>query len=452
MNKKSLINSDLVIIGAGPIGLTLSIFLKRLGYQPIIYEKRTKSEVLNNLYHRSVNITLSHRGLVTLKSIGCDVQVINKGHKIIGRNYILSKNLNHFTPYTRIKDKYLVSIKRQHLLQALLQKASEMGVLFKFGYELKQVNFESNTLSFKNRKIELNKHFQFLYGCDGINSVVSPQLLEGNVTMTSHSYGYKKIDITKNEAEEMNFCANCLNILSQEDFMFLSLPNKDGSHSGLIHADKKWLKLERNLSEINELFEDSILGIISDIDLQFRKNKIGQFESVNCKVWHNSNTLILGDAAHGMVPFYGQGTNTGFENVSIYADLLKSNNYDFAKTAKNFHKKRKLDVQTISRMSEGNIQKLFLTKEDIAEYVVRNNLESKIEYEFENYFSEYYNVAFTNKSFSYINEISKIQNRILKKEVWNIRNYGKSIIDSNYRSRIYNKIEKEISKKEIEKL
>ena len=381
-----------------------------------------------------------------LKSIGCDIPVIENGKKIIGRNYILNKKSHHFTPYTKIKDKYLISVKRKDLLQNLIQKATEIGVRFRFDYELKRIDFESNTLLFQNEGIDSNNCFQFLFGCDGTNSVVSRQLLKGNVTSTNHTYGYKKIDITKYEAQKMNFQTNCVNVLYQKDFMFLSIPNKDESHSGLICANKNWLKLERTLFEINEIFKGSILEAIPNINLQFKKNRTGSFESISCKLWSNTNTLIMGDAAHGMLPFYGQGTNTGLEDVSIYIDLLKSNNYGFAKTAEDFAKTRKLDVQTISKMSENNIKKLFLTKEDVFEYVLRNRLELEIEYECENYFSEYYNVAFTNKSFSYINKLSNIQNEILEGEVKNRKNHGKLMVDSNYLNRIYRKMEKEISK------
>jgi len=200
--------------------------------------------------------------------------------------------------------------------------------------------------------------------------------------------------------------------------MMLSLPNNDGSHSGLIHANKNLLKKIETEKELSEFLHPLYTEVIIDLCEQFKTNKLGEFKSVHCHQWFKKNALIIGDASHGMVPFYGQGTNAGLEDVQIYMGLLKEYDFDFSRAAIHFQCTRPKDTNEIVKMSERNLNNLELSSTGFDDYFKYKKFELGIEKRIDGYHSEYFNIAFTNMPYKEI-ELLSTWNKLLLEELFN---------------------------------
>lgn len=397
-------NFPIVIIGSGPTGLALAMGLKKIGINTIVFEQRNRTQVINGNDERSVNITLSSRGILALKQIGCSDKVIDASTGVVGRTYFIDGK-SHFVPYTLLPNQQLHSIKRKNLEHILIQEAEKKRIKINFGYKLLEVNTNTSTCKFLYKGKEVRCNYLFLFGADGINSRVRDSLCMPH-SMLMLDYVYKRIEIDAKNAVNIGLNNSTVNIWPNPEGMLLSLPNKDGSHSGLLHIKSNIVDdICINPKLLNDYFPILAKNIV-DFPIKFHKANAGAFGTINCGRWSlRKNILLLGDAAHAMVPFYGQGTNCGFEDAKIMCDLIKKNADDIERAICVFQDIRPKDMNAVAHLSIQNLKNLEM-KQSFEDYITFKNLDLALEQKFPNYHSEYFYVAFSDLPFSKILNIS----------------------------------------------
>lgn len=408
MSKKQL---KIIIIGAGPVGLVLAMRLKQLGFTATVYEERTRSQITAGNDERSVNITLSCRGMSALNLVGCDTTVMCFSARVEGRKYFFHGD-PYFMPYTLLPDHCLYSIKRKKLEDILIQQAEKNGIEIVFNHKMTGINFNKNACIFLHDKNIKEIPYDFLFGTDGAHSRVRSNLHTSCVT-TEHEFVYKRIEVDFDNARALGLDTKSVNIWLSNKGMFLTLPNNDDSHSGLLHLKSIVVDAIDTEPDLLEEFFPVLVKNISDFKTKYFQSAIGAFGSIACEKWFwRSNILLMGDAAHAMVPFYGQGTNCGLEDTTILCNLIADNSDDIKKAAHIFEKSRPKSTSAISNLSLKNLKNLEVEM-DFEEHLTMKYLELEIEKRYSDYHSEYFMVAFSHLSYDEALNISNKCHHIL---------------------------------------
>jgi kynurenine 3-monooxygenase len=345
--------SNISIIGAGLVGTLLAIALKKLGYQPVVFDKRPQPIQSVEYKGRSINLALSDRGLQSLQTFGLDKKILNDAIAMKGRMIHKIDGSLDFQPYHIDRSKCIYSISRASLNKVLVDDATNKGI---------EINFESEPtfLDIDNQILECNHKtysYDFLFAADGAYSSTRLQMKNKGLldfTQSYLDYGYKELEIIPNENNKLE--KNALHIWPRKDFMFIALPNQDGSFTGTLFLKLKGENSFEELDTANKVrafFEQNFLDaipLIQDLEDIFLKSPVGKMVTVNCNPWTSHNICLLGDAAHAIVPFYGQGMNAGFEGVHILHQLLLASNH-FQKTINQFAADRPKDTDAIAQLA-----------------------------------------------------------------------------------------------------
>ncbi|PJF16851.1 Kynurenine 3-monooxygenase [Paramicrosporidium saccamoebae] len=283
--------NKVVIVGAGLVGSLAAIYMARLGHNVVVYEKRPG---------RSINLALSTRGILALKDVGLDKLVLDLAIPMKGR--MLHSADGKSTSVV------INSVSRRGLNEILLNAAEELeNVEFHFEQELQTMDANTGTLSFLHPQTgaETIETADFILGCDGAFSAVRREMLKFARMDFAQSYvphGYKEFSILPDEKGDWKMPLNYLHIWPRGQFMLIALPNPVKSSS-----DVKTLFQTHFPDALELIGEDRVAQ-------EYTKNPVGSL--VTMKV------LLLGDAAHAVVPFYGQGMNAGFEDLTVLSQIL----------------------------------------------------------------------------------------------------------------------------------
>ena len=373
-------NKTITIIGAGLVGSLLAIYLAKRNYRVTIFERRGDMRKANvdraapaGRQGRSINLALSTRGLVALKEVGLDDVIRKNAIPMKGRiMHDVSGHLS-FLPYGK-EGQFINSISRGDLNMLLMDAAEGSGVTIQFDHRCSHIDIETNKIRFDNTA---EHEFELLIGADGAYSAVRGALQFGGRFNFSQEYiehGYKELHIPAGS----NLETNALHIWPRESFMMIALPNPDQSFTGTLFLSfDKFGSLSNAKQFFSETFPDA-LKLIPDFEHQWISNPVSSLVTMKCWPWsHKSNVLLIGDAAHAIVPFYGQGMNAGFEDCRILNRLLDKNKEDWTKTIDEFESLRRPDADAVATLALDN----FIEMRDLVadeEFLLRKKIEAKL--------------------------------------------------------------------------
>lgn len=447
MSQKIIHNSaPLLIIGAGPVGIMLAIRLKQIGYNNvIIFEQRAKHQILRDTSNRSVNITLSSRGISALETIECSEKVKNMSAPVLGRTYHF-KDRNQFLPYTKLSDYQLYSIKRTYLELILVHHAEASGLEIRYSHQLVAINSSTKTCSFAVEGKTVEIAYDFLFGTDGVNSTVRNTLHVESV-VTTHPFVYKKIEISAENALKLDLDRASVHLWKDKSGLLLSLPNCDNSHAGLLHLRSETLdKIYNNLSPLHSFFP-VLADTVDGFEKQFFEAPEGSFKDISCTKWFLRNSiLLLGDAAHASVPFMGQGTNCGLEDVSYLCNYIRSARGNLVHAALMFEQNRPKAAEAISYLSLQNLSNLDVD-EDFEEFLAYKQLDLAIEASFPAYRSQYFLIAFSNLPYDEALRVSEECQPIIRNYAAKKRIGTQSEFSQDFLQEIYSELNGILSKK-----
>lgn len=413
---------NISIIGGGLCGSLLAIRLAQRDYNVFLFEKRADMRTQSVQAGRSINLALSSRGIKALKEAGLEDVLMNQCIPMPGRMIHPLNGETMFQPYSGRSGEYINSVSRSGLNIALLNKVSEFkNISLNFNHNCVHVELDNGTASFKteNNKEIITIQSDVIIGTDGANSAIRKCMLEKSAELrfdfsqTYLSHGYKELTILPDKEGNFQLEKNALHIWPRGSFMIIALPNLDHSFTVTMFHPNDGLQGLNNLKtkiEIENFFMEyypELFNYIPDLVEQFMLSKDSNLITIKCKPWQvNGKVLMMGDAAHAIVPFYGQGMNASFEDVNVFMEILDSQQYEgWNEFFRKFELARIDNTNAIADLAIDNFYEMRDFVDDKT-FIKKRKLETLMEQRFENYFSKYSMVTFR-PDLSYVEAMEK---------------------------------------------
>jgi kynurenine 3-monooxygenase len=318
---------------------------------------------------RSINLALSDRGLLALDRAGltetlADILIPMHGRSIHNRDGSMA-----FQPYGK-EGQFINSVSRATLNARLMDYAESMGVQINFNHKCKSIDWDNNSIALETAEGEtLPRHFDLLFGADGAYSAIRKQYeehLPGFAASLEYiDCGYKELSIPPASSGGYKLDENSLHIWPRKEYMLIALPNLDHSFTCTLFLPMEgatsFASLNTNeaiRSFFVENFPDAVPLMPAYIE-EFVSNPSSVLFTTRCFPWTDKQkTLLIGDAAHAIVPFFGQGMNTGFEDCRILDDLISMYDDNWPVILEEFQTQRKPDTDAIADLALGNYNEM----------------------------------------------------------------------------------------------
>jgi len=379
MNKQKVI-----IIGAGLSGSLLAIYLAKKDFEVDVYEARGDMRKIEMSAGRSINLALSDRGIAALREVGMDEYMLAEAVPMFGRMVHAASGQTRLLPYS-----------------------GRAGVRFYFNQKCVDFDCRTSAALIENAETGEKKSVKgdTLIATDGAGSAIRTAMLHGGVPRFDFSqkfleHGYKELHIPPAADGGFLMEKNALHIWARRSFMMIALPNFDGSFTCtlfLAHTGENSFEQLRDENSLLEFFQtnfaDAILLMPTLVE-DFFANPIGNLGTIKCFPWNvGGKSLLLGDAAHAVVPFYGQGMNASFEDCRVLNQLVDKHGADWETVFNEYGSLRKENTDAIAEMAEENFYEM---RDAVADpvFVRKRELETKLEQMFPDYFSKYSMVTF----------------------------------------------------------
>lgn len=422
------------IIGAGLVGSLWAYILKKKGWTVHVYEKRSDPRLPSPAGlggGRSINLIITSRGLNGLKKAGLADSVLPITIPIFGRRIHNKNGVTAYQAYGRDDSECNYAVSRGDLNKELIEQAQKIGVNFYFSHELKEIEVNKKKLHFADNKIVT---YDCVFATDGAGSVVrknlatlAPQIYKENISYISSDY--KELYLPPSLDQKPQLEKNNLHIWPRGTHMLMALANPDHSFTLTLYLPKTndskinqspipWsFDTIQTKHHVRELFTsefNDIIDLIPDLEPRFLENIQGNLGTVRFSKWHFENSLaLMGDAAHAIVPFFGQGMNSGFEDVTALLDILDQNQWNLRTSFEKYSTSRIPNTQAIADMALENFVEMSAKVGD-QEFLLQKKIESLLEKEFPDlYRSRYGMITYTLIPYKRAQEAGLIQNRLL---------------------------------------
>ncbi len=376
---------SIAIVGSGLVGTVLAIALKQQGHQVFVYEKGEDIRTLD-FSGRSINLALSERGWKMLKRIGLEDKVRQFGIPMYQRA-IHHIEKEEKQPYG-IHGEAIWAVSRGGLNKKLVDWAEEVGVQFVFNTPIWSLDIKKGLLytsEYEHQEWKAIQH-DVIFGADGAYSKVRSRLQRRSRFEYQQSYlpiAYKELVIPAKEQGTFAMDENSFHIWPRKDFMLIALPNMDGSftctlfmpYEGEVSFDA--IQSEREIHHFFQTNFPDALQLMPDLLELYQANPVNSLVTTTCFPWvYKDKVALIGDAAHAVVPFYGQGLNAGLEDVDVLLDCLVSEPDNWEKALDVYQHSRKVNADAIAELSYRNFKEM---SEQTANplFLLRKKIESK---------------------------------------------------------------------------
>jgi kynurenine 3-monooxygenase len=358
---------NITLIGSGLTGPLLAISLAQRGFPVQLYERRPDMRRVRISAGRSINLALSTRGIHALREAGLWGEIANILIPMRGRMMHSVTGDLTFMPYGKDETEFINSVSRAELNISLMNAAEEAGVSIRFNERCTGFDLRSGVVYLRNEDTGADwvVDSKVVIGTDGATSVVRTEMLKlprFNFSQQYLDYGYKELTIPAGTDGRHVFETHALHIWPRGSFMLIALPNIDGTFGCILFlpfegGDISFEALDTEakvLSFFEVQFPDA-LRLMPNLIENYFGNPTGAMVTVKCSPWHaNGKALLLGDAAHAIVPFFGQGMNCAFEDCTYFLELLDRYGSDWPVLFSAFEKARKADTDAIADLAIEN--------------------------------------------------------------------------------------------------
>ncbi len=393
------------IVGGGPTGALLAILLHDAGYSAInIYESRPDPRLAQLQSGRSINLALADRGIHALKEAGVFSRLKASLLPMRGRCIHYIDGRTQFQPYGQRPNEVIYSISRHQLNQNLIDIAAGMpGIHVHFEHRLEGVDFERQTASIRDERGSrlLQVPMQPLLAADGAGSNMRRRMHDEHIIESHESdleHGYKELLVPAKGDGSSAFADDALHIWPRGNFMLIALPNDDHSFTATLFLQKHGPTSFESLQDAGSIeafltgnFPDAYAAM-PDCVTEFKQNPVGFLGSVSARPWNASGqALLIGDAAHAIVPFHGQGMNCCFEDC-IELSRCVVQNASWAAAFSEFGAARKPNTDAISAMALENYREM---REQVADpkFQLQQALALELERRFPRHFIPRYSMV-----------------------------------------------------------
>ncbi|TDI95953.1 MAG: FAD-dependent monooxygenase [Caldithrix sp.] len=417
--------NQITLIGAGLAGSLLSIYLAKRGFEVEIFERRPDMRSAEISAGRSINLALSVRGLHALEKVGLKERIMQIAIPMKGRMlHSLTGELN-LVPYGRKESEVINSVSRAELNMQLMSAAEQQGVEIHFNQKCTGMDFESGELKLHDEVTNQDSVTQkeIVIGTDGSASAIRNDMaraLDGNFTKDDLEHGYKELTLPAGRNGQFLLEKNALHIWPRQSYMLIALPNSDGSFTCTLffpmRGDLSFESLKTKkavLAFFKEQFPDAF-ELMPALVEDFFTNPTGALATIRCQPWHLAGkACLLGDAAHAIVPFFGQGINCGFEDCTVLDECIEKQSGDWQKIFQEFGTLRKINTDAIAELSLTNY---FEMRDHVADskFALKKQVEFALEEKYpEKFIPKYSMVSFHRIPYSVALAKGKVQEKIL---------------------------------------
>ena len=360
------------VAGAGLVGSLLSVMLGKRGYDVTLIERRADMRSSHVDSGRSINLALSSRGIFALEQAGLMDDVSKLLIPMRGRMLHFEDGRTEFMPYGQRPDELIYSVSRRDLNQLLMNQAERA--------ELVNIRFEQSleSIDLEHKKLEIRDHgdgnssvetFDVLVGADGAGSRTRRAMMDvvqGDSVSEFLDHDYKELEIPAGEGSSpekpvFQIEPHALHIWPRNDYMLIALPNQDGSFTVTLFMPRQGQNSFASLDlpgQLKPFFEEHFpdaLKLIPDLEADYQNHPQGRLGTLRCHPWFYRDAVVLvGDAAHAIVPFHGQGMNAGFEDCSELIRLLDEHGDDWSAALPEYDRIRRPNGNAIADMALEN--------------------------------------------------------------------------------------------------
>jgi kynurenine 3-monooxygenase len=431
------LSTPVTIIGAGLGGTLAAIFLAKRGLAVTVYERRPDLRHVALPAGRSINLALANRGLKPLRMAGLEAETRRLLTLMRGRMVHPVDGPLDFQPYGQRAHEVIYSVSRPGLNALLLDAAEAAGVRLRFGMRCSAVDFDNDRLLFSDEQSgrEETVRLSPCIGADGAGSVLRKALMRlpgYSETEDMLPHGYKELSILPGALDRHRMESGALHIWPRGGYMLIALPNHDGTFTVTL-----FLPLEGEHSfaqlttptEVQQFFQAEFpdaVPLIHELETSFFAHPTGSLGTVRCAPWHlEGRALLLGDAAHAIVPFHGQGMNCAFEDCLELDRCFAEADGNWARTFAAFSAIRKPNADAIADMALDNYVEMRDSVRDPA-FLLRQRIGFELEQRFPERFVPRYSLVMFRDDIPYAEaqRRGRIQEQILRSLTSGIEDAG----------------------------
>ncbi|MGB3150904.1 MAG: NAD(P)/FAD-dependent oxidoreductase [Maribacter sp.] len=422
---------NIAIIGSGLVGSLLAIYLKKYGHEITVFDRRP--DIRNIVFSgRSINLAMSNRGWRALKEVGIEDEIKKIGIPLDKRAMHVVGKEEYFQKYGR-EGEAIWSISRGVLNKRMIDLAEQAGVKFRFNEKVWDVNLpDAKLYTGESEKSEWKAYdYDLIFGCDGAFSRVRHKMQRRSRFDYSQDFidvGYKELSISPNEDGTHKLDKNSFHIWPRGKFMLIAMPNLDGSFTctlfmpfeGTVSFDSIKTKMDAK-----SFFKDYFPNVRKDIENlteDFFKNPTSAMVTMKCYPWtYWDKVALVGDSAHAVVPFYGQGMNAGFEDIYVLNEIIKENGDDWETIFQEYQRQRKPNADAIAELSYRNFIEMSSKTADPI-FLLQKKIEKRFAAKYpDRWIPVYSRVTFSDKPYAEALAIGDEQEKIMH-EVMQIKN------------------------------
>lgn len=435
------------IAGAGLVGSLLAIYLSKRGYAVDVYERRADMRSSTVDAGRSINLALSHRGFRALQEVGLENDLRQIGIEMFGRMVHLPNQTPTLQPYGEV-GQAIFSVSRAELNKKLISAAEQQAhTRFHFNERCMHYDSDDYELHLLNTVTNMTQTISpdLIFGADGAFSAIRGGMQRSDRFDYEQKYlahAYKELCIPALPDGTWAIEKNALHIWPRKRFMLIALPNLDGSFTCTLflpyQGDPGFDDLNTP-AQMNAFFEThfaDVIPLMPTLQEDFFANPTSSLVTVRCSPWTKGNRVaLIGDAAHAIVPFFGQGMNAGFEDVRILDELIDIHQHDWAAIFAQYEQLRQPDANAIADLALQN----FIEMRDLVadpNFQLRKKIEQHLHKKYGNRFQSLYTlVTFSHTRYSEALRIGQLQNQLFEGlfSIENIaQNYASPQMDAVY--------------------
>jgi kynurenine 3-monooxygenase len=416
---------QITLIGAGLNGPLLAILLMQRGFAVEIYERRPDMRRVRVSAGRSINLALSTRGIHALQQAGMWERMRNIIIPMKGRMMHSVAGELTFQPYGKNEAEVINSISRAELNIALMNAAEEQGTAIQFNQRCIGYDLKTGEVRLRNEETEevTTQETEVVIGCDGSASSIRAEMLKlsrFNFSQQYLDYGYKELTIPAGPRGGHLLETHALHIWPRGNHMLIALPNIDGTFACILFLPFEGAGSFASLTipaQVEQFFESRFpdaFPLMPQLAETYFANPTGAMVTIKCSPWHGEErALLLGDAVHAIVPFFGQGINCGFEDCTCLVELIDRHGTDWAHVFAEFEKERKVNTDAIADMAIENFTEM---RDRVADsrFLLRKKVELALEARYPQVFVPKYSmVTFHRIPYSVALARGAVQDRML---------------------------------------
>lgn len=410
----------ITLVGGGLAGSLMSIYLAKRGYDVHVFERRADMRGGHYEGGRSINLALSTRGINALSRVGLVDDILQIAIPMKGRQMHNRQGQLNYQPYGHA-DQAIYSVSRGELNIRLLQLADQYpNIHMQFETRCTHCNFQTGeTRYIDSDGCEFTDKADVVLATDGAFSAVRDAMMRTsgfNYSQSYESHGYKELEIVPGAGGEFQMEVEALHIWPRASFMMIALPNPGGNFTCTLFMDEQTIQSLDTPEKVMALFEAEFpdaIPMMPNLVEDFFNNPTGSLVTMRCFPWVKGKAALMGDSAHAVVPFYGQGMNCSFEDCVVLDDCLEAFGGDWIQSLAVYQEKRKPNADAIANLAIQN----FIEMRDLVgqpSFLHKKKIEHALSERYPDAFkSQYERVTFSNEDYAEALRMGSVNDALL---------------------------------------